>query len=94
MNNGARDRVGPMLNPPHLGQLIRESMHEMGWNVTEKAARLDCERGTPSRLLSGKADVSANTALAPEEIGRVPPITGCGCRRVTNLRGRARTGPA
>ena len=63
------ERVGPMLTPPHLGELIRESMEETGWNVTETAARLRCERGTLSRLLNGKAGVSANMALALEEIG-------------------------
>ena len=68
-NNTSDDRVGPMLNPPHLGELIRESMGETGWNVTETAARLGCERGTLSRLLNGKAGVSANMALALEEIG-------------------------
>ena len=33
------------------------------------AARLGCERGTLSRLLNGKADVSANMALVLEDIG-------------------------
>ena len=65
----AAERVGPMLNPPHLGELIRESMDEEGWNVTETATRLGCERGTLSRLLNGKAGVSANMALALEDIG-------------------------
>ena len=69
MSDIASDRVGPMQNPPHLGELIRESMDEVGWNVTETAARLGCERGTLSRLLNGKAGVSANMALALEEIG-------------------------
>ena len=69
MNDIASDHVGPMLNPPHLGELIRESMDELGWNVTETAARLACERGTLSRLLNGKAGVSANMALALEDIG-------------------------
>ena len=69
MNDIARDRVGPMLNPPHLGELLRESMDDVGWNVTETAARLGCERGTLSRLLNGKAGMSANMALALEEIG-------------------------
>ena len=64
---GTRDVA--MLNPPHLGELIRESMDEVGWNVTETAARLGCERGTLSRLLNGKAGVSANMALAVEAIG-------------------------
>ena len=69
MNDIAGDRVGPMLNPPHLGELIRESMDEMGWNVTKTAERLGCERGTLSRLLNGNAGVSANMALALENIG-------------------------
>ena len=67
MNDIASERVGPMQNPPHLGELIRESMDDLGWNVTETAARLSCERGTLSRLLNGKAGVSANMAL--EDIG-------------------------
>ena len=69
MNDITNDRVGPMLNPPHLGELIRESMDEVGWNVTDTAARLSCERGTLSRLLNGKAGVSSNMALALEDIG-------------------------
>ncbi len=69
MNDIASDRVGPMVNPPHLGELIRESMEDVGWNVTETAARLGCERGTLSRLLNGRAGVSANMALALEDIG-------------------------
>ena len=69
MNDNASDRVAPMLNPPHLGELIRESMDEVGWNVTETAARLGCERGTLSRLLNGKTGVSANMSLALEDIG-------------------------
>ena len=63
------DRAGPMLNPPHLGELIQESMEEVEWNVTETAERLGCEGGTLSRLLNGKAGVSTNMALALEAIG-------------------------
>ena len=69
MNDIANDRGGAMQNPLHLGELIRESMDEVGWNVTETAERLGCERGTLSRLLNGKAGVSANMALALEDIG-------------------------
>ena len=69
MNENARYRVGPMLDPPHLGELIRESMDEVGWNVTETAMRLGCERGTLSRLLNGKTGVSANMSLALEDVG-------------------------
>ena len=69
MNDITNDRVGPMRNPPHLGELIRENMNEVGWNVTETALCLGCERGTLSRLLNGNAGVSANMALALENIG-------------------------
>ena len=69
MSGDDGDRVGPMRTPPHLGEFIRESMDEVGWNVTDTAARLGCERGTLSRVLNGRAGVSANMALALEEIG-------------------------
>ena len=69
MSDDDGGRVGPMLNPPHLGELIRESMEEVGWTVTETARRLGCERGTLSRLLNGRAGVSAAMALALEDIG-------------------------
>ena len=39
---GSGERVVAMLNPPHLGELIRESMDEVGWNVPQTAARLGC----------------------------------------------------
>ncbi len=63
------DRAAPMPNPPHPGEPIRESMDELGWNVTETAVRLHCERGTLSRLLNGRAGLSAGMALALEDLG-------------------------
>ena len=69
MSDDDGERVGSMLNPPHLGELIRENMDEVGWSVTETASQLDCERGTLSRLLNGRAGVSAGMALALEDIG-------------------------
>ena len=69
MSDDSNERAGPMANPPHLGELIRESMEQAGWNVTETAGRLGCERGTLSRLLNGKAGVSAKMALALEDLG-------------------------
>ena len=69
MGNDGDGRARPMLNPPHLGELIRESMEETGWNVTDTAVHLGCDRGTLSRVLNGKAGVSANMALALEGIG-------------------------
>ena len=69
MNRIASDRASPIQNTPHFGELIRECMAEVGWNTSDTAARLGCERETLSRLLNGEAGVSANTALALEEIG-------------------------
>ncbi len=43
MNDIACDRVGRMQNPPHRVQPIRETMDDVGWNVTETVARLGCE---------------------------------------------------
>ena len=39
------------------------------WPTPSAAVQLGCERGTLSRLLNGKAGVSANMALALEDIG-------------------------
>ena len=92
MSDHESERVSPMLNPPHLGELIRESMEETGWNVTETAARLGCERGTLSRLLNGRASVSANMALALEEIGWGTAEHWMRCRQAMNWRKRAGIG--
>ena len=59
-----------MLYPPHLGELIRENMDEVGWNVTKTAVRLGRERRTLSRLPNGKTGVSANMSLLLKDIGR------------------------
>ena len=45
MNDRDSETVGPMLNPPHLGELIRESMEASHWNVTETAARWAASAG-------------------------------------------------
>ena len=58
-----------MVNPPHLGELILESMGEVRWNLTEKAGHLRCDRGMLSHLLQRNAGVSANMALVLEAIG-------------------------
>ncbi len=58
-----------MLNPPHMGELIRESMDALGWNVSKTAKHLGCDRGTLSRVLNGRTGVSAKMALALERIG-------------------------
>ncbi len=44
-------------------------MDDVGWNVTETAALLGCERKILSRLLNGRAGLSENMVLALEEVG-------------------------
>ena len=83
------ERARPTLNPPHLGELICESMKEAGWTVGETASRLRCERGTLSRVLNGRAGVSANMALALEDIGWGTADHWMRIRRATNWRRRA-----
>ncbi len=38
MNNIVPERAGPMRNPPHLGELIRERMDAEAGNITETVA--------------------------------------------------------
>ncbi len=69
LNEVAGGRVGPILNLSHPGEPVRESMNDVCWAVIGTAARPGCQRGTLSRLLNGKAGVSARMALALEDIG-------------------------
>lgn len=58
-----------MYDPAHPGELIRESLRDVGWTVTECAERIGVARNTLSRLLNGRIGVSAEMALALERIG-------------------------
>jgi antitoxin HigA-1 len=50
-----------MYNPPHPGELMREYLGVM--SVGEAAKRLKIARSTLSRLLNGRAAVTADMAL-------------------------------
>ncbi|MGH9606300.1 MAG: HigA family addiction module antitoxin [Terracidiphilus sp.] len=50
-----------MYNPPHPGELIRECIGEV--QVGEAARRLKVSRSTLSRLINGRAAVTASMAL-------------------------------
>ena len=57
-------------NPPHPGETVRfECIQAEGLTVTEAARRLGCSRPTLSRVLNGRAAVSADMALAFEREG-------------------------
>lgn len=51
----------PMHNPPHPGRVLREYLGDMA--VSAAAAHLRVTRVTLSRVLNGKAGISANMAL-------------------------------
>jgi addiction module HigA family antidote len=50
-----------MQNPPHPGKVLREYLGEI--NVSEAAARLKVSRTTLSRVLNGRAGISADMSL-------------------------------
>ncbi len=55
-----------MHNPPHPGELVREAMGDS--DVTEFATQLGVSRVTLSRLLNGKAGISAQMALSLADV--------------------------
>ena len=85
MNDIANERVGPMQNPLHLCELIRESMDDVGWNVNETAARLgEHGAGTGGHRLGHRRSLDADAGMlracagAPGEgrrrTARAPPM--------------------
>jgi len=53
-----------MHNPPHPGEILKEGvLPELGLSVTEAAAALRVSRVALSRVLNGRAAVSADMAL-------------------------------
>jgi addiction module HigA family antidote len=50
-----------MHNPPHPGIVLREYLGEM--EVSEAAMRLNVSRTTLSRVLNGRAGISADMSL-------------------------------
>ena len=58
-----------MYDPAHPGEIVRDNIEAEGWTVTQAAVRLGVSRITLSRLLNGRAGVSATMALALERLG-------------------------
>ena len=53
-----------MFNPPHPGEVLRDGVFtDTGMTITDFAERLGVTRVTLSRILNGKAGVSADMAL-------------------------------
>ena len=59
-----KDTPMKMHNPPHPGEILREDvLPELNISVTEAAAALNVARVTLSRVLNGRAAISADMAL-------------------------------
>jgi addiction module HigA family antidote len=56
-----------MKNPNHPGDIIRDCLDELGVSVTEGAKALGVTRSALSRLINGKAGVSAEMAVRLEK---------------------------
>ena len=63
--------MATMYNPAHPGRILRQYLGEM--QVGEAAARLRIARTTLSRVLNGKAGISADMALNVAEATRTEP---------------------
>lgn len=56
-----------MFNPPHPGSILKEDvLPELGLGVNEAARQLGVSRVTLSRVLNGRAAISAEMALRLE----------------------------
>ena len=56
-------------NPCHPGEVLQDSLEEMGWGVQEFADALAISTDTVSKLLDSDCGISAVIAIALERIG-------------------------
>jgi addiction module HigA family antidote len=56
-----------MFNPPHPGHVLRDGVIGARLGVTDLATRLGVDRVTLSRVLNGRAGISAEMALRLEK---------------------------
>ena len=56
-----------MFNPPHPGSILKEDvLPELGISITEAAIQLGVSRITLSRVVNGRAGISADMAIRLE----------------------------
>ena len=79
--------MGQQFNLPHPGDVLRDGVFaEMGITITEFAARLGVTRVALSRVLNGKAAISAGMAVRLAKALGGRPLRGYTCRRTSNLK--------
>jgi antitoxin HigA-1 len=86
--------MSTMYNPPHPGEVLRDGVFaDKGLTVTEFAKRLGVTRVALSRVLNGKAAISADMAVrlaAALGAGRCAPRWRRSCGSTTSWRKRDR----
>lgn len=55
--------MATMFNPPHPGELIKESLESLDISVRRLAQALDVNPSTLNRLINGKSDMSPEMAI-------------------------------
>jgi len=64
-----------MYNPAHPGEILREHMEGLGLTISALAAHLKVTRAALSRIVNGRAAVSAEMALRlSEALGPSPEV--------------------
>lgn len=61
--------MGKMSNPSHPGRIIAGAIESEGWTITHAAERLGVTRAFLSRLVHGRAGVTAAMAIRLESLG-------------------------
>lgn len=80
------ERKGPMHNPPHPGEVLRELYLEpLGLSVTETAQRLGVTRKALSELLNGRTMLSTTMALRLAEATNTSPESWMNLQQARDL---------
>ena len=67
-------REGPMFNPPHPGEILKELYIEpLNLSVTKIADKLRVDRKTVSRIINGRSIVTAEMALRLSKLFNTSP---------------------
>ena len=61
--------MAKMRNPAHPGRLVASAIEGEGWTVTQSAQRLGITRAFLSRIIHGRASVTAAMAIKFEALG-------------------------
>jgi antitoxin HigA-1 len=56
-----------MYNPPHPGRIIKDALPEIPMTVTEFAAHIGVSRVTLSRVINGRAGITAEMSIKLSE---------------------------